>query len=146
MNFPECLLCGLKHRGAHLDGTISVLALSTRREWKPRPALPQRYSGQGSWLSGLLCSGQDIFSVKKKLCIYITEAKKKRAFRNTLSQGFKCHDTLELSGLKIRDKMEHGPEIDARRICDAIRSRTHYNHGCLPSCCDQSTTDSILIC
>lgn len=37
----------------HLDGTISVLALSTRREWRPRLELPRRYSGLGSWWSAL---------------------------------------------------------------------------------------------
>lgn len=123
MNFPDCLLCGLEHRGAHLDGTISVLALSTRREWKPRPELPRRYSGRGSWWSELLCSGQDIFSVKNKWHIYSTEAKKRERLGILYLKVSNVIDTLRLSGLKIREKMEQSPEIDARRMwCNQIKN------------------------
>lgn len=91
--------------GARSDGAISVLALSTRREWKQRPELPLRYSGRGSWWSGLSCSVRDISSVKKTSCVYPAEAKQKGTLRNaemwqwdrrtylliTLSQVLKCH-------------------------------------------------------
>lgn len=50
----------------HLDGTISVLALSTRREWRPQLEPPRRYSGLGSWWSELFYNALDIFSEKKE--------------------------------------------------------------------------------
>lgn len=52
------------HRTHLYTGTISVLALSTRREWRPRRERPQRYSGPSSWWSALFCNASDIFSAK----------------------------------------------------------------------------------
>lgn len=72
--------------GTHLwIGTISVLALSTRRGRRPRLEPPQRYSGLGSWWSALFYNALDISSGKttRELLIWCTDGWQNKEVSNT---------------------------------------------------------------
>lgn len=147
--------------GTHQDGPISVLALSTRREWRPRLELPRRCSGQGSWWSTQSCNAWDTFSAKTTstwLCGRRRQLKEQdkdiakhspRSGRGSFRlNGLKVPDvfgTLRM-GLKLFEENRSGPgnRLKQETRCEVISSKSHYIQHIRPTVCPQATLKGTL--